>query len=176
MSVIIDLDGPREPPADTIRKLIYDAWLEKYPADTDIIIATENGSNASNSPLTANDLKLIQTANTAYVRIHDVASRIITQSNYMSYFAYDVYVDIFSMSAPAISTTDATDRALMIRDVIDDIVMRRKIGPYYKASDGLNSGMTDIANRAIEWQRMSGSNYVDDKDIKTESYHGITER
>lgn len=168
-SSILDLDGPREPPCDTIRKLIYDAWLAKYPADTDIIIITENGKNDSNMPLSANDLKLLETVNTSYVRIYDVASSVIEQSNNMTYFSYDVYVDIFEMSTPAISA--ATNRSLLIREVIDDIVMRRRIGPYYKASDGLNSGMTDIANRVIEWQRVPSDN----EDIKSDSYHGIIE-
>lgn len=174
-SVIIDLDGPREPPADTIRKLIYDAWQARYPDDNNIMIITENGKNDSNTPLSANDLKLLETVNTAYVRVYDVASSVIEQSNYMTYFSYDVYVDIFEMSTPAISAANnAQNRALMIRDVIDDIVMRRRIGPYYKASDNLNSGMTDIANRVIEWQRMSTSDEHKDN-IKTESYHGIIE-
>lgn len=171
MSSILDLDGPREPPCDTIRKLIYDAWHAKYPADTDIMIITENGKNDSNTPLSANDLKLLETVNTSYVRIYDVASSVIEQSNYMTYFSYDVYVDIFEMSTPATATSNAINRSLMIRDVIDDIVMRRRIGPYYKASDNRNSGMTDIANRVIEWQRVPSDN----EDIKSDSYHGIIE-
>ena len=167
-SAIATLNGPAEPSADTIRKMLYDAWAASGNTES-IMFVSEGGVNDSTDPLTTNDLKMLEADGRAYVRVYDGDHNGISSSNWLSYYEEMVYVDIYGRWSPTYVESDLRKLLLKIMHVIDDIILRKRRGPYLKASDGLNSGIISIHNRTIDWVRVAEDESVQ----KTVSYHGV---
>ena len=98
-SNIIGLQGDAEPPADTIRKLIHDAWQTIQTADDttpDIQIISQGGVNQTNTPVTQGDAADIsQQQGGTYCVITDGRRESAGDANDSSYYAQEVILHVY---------------------------------------------------------------------------------
>ena len=174
-SNIIGLQGTPEPPADTIRKLIHDAWQTIQSADNtvpDIQIISQGGVNHTNTPVTQGDAADIsQQQGGTYCVITDGRREAAGDTNDSSYYAQEVIIHVYGDWPPAVQgATDSAALARRLIAVIDDAILIHRTGPYPKSSDGLNSGISHIRDRTIEWEPVPVA--TDTADVRTVMWEG----
>ena len=175
-SSIIGLQGAAEPPADTIRNLIYTAWQTLQSADDttpDIQIISQGGVNDTNTPVTQGDAADIsQQQGGTYCVITDGRREAAGDANDSSYYAQEVILHVYGDWPPAVQgATDSAALARRLIAVIDDAILIHRTGPYYKAVDGLDSGISHIRDRTIEWEPVPVTN--DTQDVRTVMWEGM---